>query len=192
VKLGKHHYERAQVYISFDADSGTVVPFTDATSAGYLNPRGKGRLEIISGKTTACAEFEPHQLYVFFDKTHGSVGFGSSAGGRGYPFAVTRHEDPQGLTEDSSIGAITDILAGAPQSNYTPATATLVTDLTNPTVLSGAVSSCVAFDPVTSICTQLRPIPLNTDDETGSTPDGTHPFSINWGVFWTEVPASED
>ena len=77
----------------------------------------------------------------------------------------------------------------------------------NPTVLSGAVSSCVSFDPVTSICSALTPSALGTsagdfylyepytDDETpigNSPPDGTHPYSINWGVWWSEIPAHRE
>jgi hypothetical protein len=206
-KLGDRFYQRAQVYISFDADRSRVVAFQDTHSAGYINDRGRGRLKIVRGSTVVTAEFDPNQLFVYFDKTHGSVGIGSNAGGRGYPFSVTRHEDIQGLVENSTIGAITDILAGTPPSDFTPQTASLVTDLTNPTVLSGAVSSCVAFDPVTSICSSPGPIALKTsagdfylyepytDDETFNgnlPPDGTHPFSINWGVFWSEIPTLSD
>jgi hypothetical protein len=72
----------------------------------------------------------------------------------------------------------------------------LVTNLTNPTTLSGPASSCVAFDPRTSYCSNLTPIGLNTNrgnfylfepytvDEIG---DGTAVFSPNWGVFWSEL-----
>jgi hypothetical protein len=203
-KLGGHFYQNAQIYISFAADRSTALPFTDAQSAGYINATGSGRLRIVHGSSVVSATFAPNQLYVYYDKTHGSIGIGSQAGGRGYPFSVTRNEDVQGLVENSTIGAITDILSGAlPAGDFTSQTATLKTDLTNATVLSGAVSSCVSFNPVTSICSALTPVALHTsagdfylyepftDDET-SPYDGTHPFSINWGVFWSEIPASHD
>jgi hypothetical protein len=203
-KLDGHVYQNAQIYISFDADRSTALPFQDAQSAGYINATGQGRLKIVHGSSVTSADFAPNQLYAYFDKTHGSVGIGSKAGGRGYPFTVTRNEDVQGLVENSTIGAITDILSGTRVTDFTPQTATLVTDLTNQTVLSGAASSCVSFDPATSVCSALTPIALKTsagdfylyepytDDETpigNSPPDGTHPYSINWGVWWSEIPA---
>jgi hypothetical protein len=198
-KLGHTYYDHAQIFLVVEADRSTALPYQDATSSGYTNSVGHAQLILIQGSKIITAAFAPNQLYVYYDKTHGSVGFGSHAGGRGYPFSVTRHEDPEGLVENSSIGAITDILSGAASStDFSPAVPTLETDLTNETALSGGVSSCVAFDPATSICSNLNPLPLKTsagdfylyepytDDET--TTDGSQPFTINWGTFWSQIP----
>ncbi len=203
VTLGGQHYSHAQVYISFEADASTAAPFIDATSYGYINSSGRAQVTVISGLRIATADFAPGQLYVYFDVAHSSIGFGSYAGGRGYPLSLTANQDNGGMVENSSIAAIGDLLTTqADAVNYTPATVSLETDLTNATALSGGASSCVAFDPATSICSNLTPIPLRTsrgnlylfepytDDE--STPDGTAPFSINWGMFWADLGSNND
>jgi hypothetical protein len=41
------------------------------------------------------------QLYVYYDVTHGSIGFGSAAGGRGYPLSLTANHDNGGMVENS-------------------------------------------------------------------------------------------
>jgi hypothetical protein len=199
VTLGELHFKGAQIYISVDSDSTTAEPFPDNPSGGFINSAGETHIKIISGRRTISADFAPDQVYVYFDKTSGSVGFGSYAGGRGYPLSLTANADREGLVENSSVGAVADIMTmSADATNYTDATASLVTDLTNPTTLSGAASSCVEFDPATSICSNLNPVPLKTDkgdfyifepytdDETTTT--DAQPFSINWGVFWSERP----
>jgi len=203
VRIAGQSFNHAQVYLSFQGDAANVVPFTDATSFGYINPTGRAQVTVISGLRMITADLAPNQLYVYYDIAHGSLGFGSYAGGRGYPLSLTQNQDNGGMVEYSSIAAITDILTtSADAVNYTPATATLVTDLTNATALSGGASSCVAFDPATSICSNLTPVPLRTsrgdfflyepytDDETTS--DGTAPFSINWGMFWSDLGGNEN
>lgn len=203
VSLGGVFYPAAQVYISFEADASKVVPYSDSSSHGYINPAGRAQVTIINGRHTAVAFFAPNQLYVYYDVTHGSIGFGSNAGGRGYPLSLTSNQDNSGLVENSTIAAITDILTTpANVVNYTAATVGLETDLTNATALSGAASSCVGFDPATTICSNLTPAPLATsrgdfllyepytDDETTS--NGTAPFSVNWGIFWSDLGVNED
>jgi hypothetical protein len=69
-------------------------------------------------------------------------------------------------------------------------------------VLSGGVSSCVSFDPLTSICSNLSPVALKTDKgdlylfepytDDVTTGDGTQPQTINWGTFWTEKPSDKE
>ncbi len=203
VTLGGQHFSHAQVYISFEADAANVLPFIDATSYGYINSTGRAQVTVISGLRMVTADFAPGQLYVYFDVAHASIGFGSYAGGRGYPLSLTANQDNGGMVENSSIAAIVDLLTTPANAfNYTPATVSLETDLTNATALSGGASSCVAFDSATSVCSNLTPIPLRTsrgnlylfepytDDET--MPDGTAPFSINWGMFWADLGVNHD
>jgi hypothetical protein len=198
VRLGGQSFSHAQVYLSFEGDAANVVPFNDGASSGYINSSGRAQVTIISGLRMITAAFAPGQLYVYYDVVHGSIGFGSNAGGRGYPLSLTADQDSPGLVENSSLFAITDILTTPSNAvNYSPATPNLETDLTNATALSGGASSCVAFDPVTSICSNLNPIPLRTsrgnlylfepytDDETTTT--GAAPFTVNWGMFWADL-----
>jgi hypothetical protein len=203
VTLGNRHFPGAQVYISMDADAAAVVPFTSGSSHGYRNSEGNTHVTVVAGGRTFSAEFDPGQIYVYFDVGTASVGFGSQAGGPGYPLAVTGTSDNNndGLVENSSIAAVVDIM-GTPGDVqlYSPATATLVTDLTNATVLSGDASSCAAagFDPVTSICNDLTPKVLKTNhgDFTISEPytadHGSGQYSVSWGLFWSEPGRRDD
>jgi hypothetical protein len=199
VTLGARQFTGAQVYLRLDADASTAVPFSDSTSSGYMNT-GRGRVTIISNGSAVSASFAPGQIYVYYDVQNSSVGFGSYAGGRGYPLSITQNEN-SGMLEASLIGAVADIqrTSGADQANYTPATGTLVTDLTNPTLLSGGASSCVSFAVTSSVCSNLTPIPLATSQgnftisEPYTDDEGGGPFSINWGSFWSEnIPILED
>ena len=199
VSLGGQLYTGAQVYFSMASDASRVVPFADSSSQGFINPVGVAQVQIRTGGRTITAFIAPGQLYVFYDTTHQSIGFGSYAGGRGYPFNLTQNHDSPGLVENSVLEALGDIATTpADVVNYTAGVPGLATDLTNATVISAGVSSCAtSFDPVTSICSNLTPVPLYTsrgklyvfepytDDET--TLDGSSPFSVNWGMFWSEL-----
>jgi hypothetical protein len=199
VALGGHLYKRAQVDLSFDADASTAVPFSDG-SHGFINATGNAHVTVTSGGHAVSASLKIGQVYVYWDIDKASVGFGSPAGGRGYPLSITANQDSfsNGLVENSSVGAVADLtLVPADSTFYSTPTAGLATDLTNETTLSGAASSCVAFDPVTSACSNFNPVALQTnlgplylfepytDDETLNGIAG--PFSINWGVFWSEL-----
>ena len=202
--LGGQSFNGALVYISFQADPHNVVPFSDAISSGFLNTAGKGRVTIVSGRHVVSASFLPGQIYVFLDVKNSSVGFASYASGRGYPLAFTATQ-PSGSFygfQSSTLGAVGDILrTAADASKYTPLTATLLTNLTNPTTLSGNASSCGSLDPTTAICSNLTPVPLATsqgsftitepytDDVTGT---GTQPYSGNFGIFWSEKRSHTD
>jgi len=205
VQLGRHHYPAAQVYLSFDADASTAVPFTNGSSFGFVNTKGNAHVTIVSGGRSVSADFDQSELYVYYDVANASIGFGSNAGGSGYPLSITKNDDNQfsGLVQYSSIGAVSDLtLVSADAALYSAATATLATDLTNATALSGGASSCVAFDPATSVCSNLTPIPLKTSrgdfylyepyTEDESANGGTGPYSINWGFFWSDRGHRDD
>ena len=118
---------------------------------------------------------------------------------------------------NTTAGALTDIRnTPANASNYSPLTATLGTDLKTPTNLTGAALTCTAPVPLVSVdndgtspqyttlgCpsdtavtkvtlqSDLGPITLSapyTDLNLGNLP----PYSLNWGVFWAELPPSDD
>jgi hypothetical protein len=199
VTLGFHHYSHAQVYLSYDADTSTAVPFSNGPSSyGFINARGRAHVTVVSGGRVASADFAPGQIYVYYDVGSASIGFGSTAGGAGYPLSLTSNFDYNGVVENSSVGAVADLTVNSADATlYSPETATLATDLTNATTLSGAANSCVAFNPLTSACSNLTPVALQTsrgpfslyepytDDETANGRPG--PYSINWGVFWSEL-----
>lgn len=197
VSLGRHHFQNAEVYLSFDADTSDVFPFTQGAAQGFMNSVGEAHVKIISGGRLYKADFDSDQLYVFYDVAQSFLGFGSQAGGFGYPLGLTSN-DQDSLTEFSSVGAIAALAAGnvAP-GTYSPATSALSTDLTNATAVSGVASSCASLDPTTTTCTNLTPVALRTNkgdfllyepytaDDTST--GGTAPHSINWGTFWTNI-----
>lgn len=199
VALGSRYFPRAQVYLSYDADTSTAVPFNNGpASHGFINAGGNAHVTIVHGQHVASADFAPGQIYVFYDVGAASVGFGSTVGGSGYPLSITAHPDVNGMVEFSSVGAVADLTTNSADATlYSNETASLATDLTNPTTLSGAANSCVAFDLATSVCSNLTPAALQTsrgpfslyesywDDE--STTNVPAPYSINWGVFWSEL-----
>jgi hypothetical protein len=203
VTLGGEHFKGAQVYLSFDANPASAAPFSNGSSSyGFINTAGNAHVTVISrtGRTVS-ADFEPGQIYVYYDVGESAVGFGSVAGGKAYPLTFTAKSndiyDGSGLVSLSTADAVSQILQHAYNaSSYSPATATLATDLTSATVLSGEASSCLAFDPATSYCSNFKPIGLKTNrgsfylfepyrDDAAS--DGTVVFSVNLGVFWSEV-----
>jgi hypothetical protein len=205
VTLGAHQYKGAQVYLTFNADASTVAPFS--SGHGFENAIGKAHVLIVQGSRAVSANFAPDQLYVYWDIDNASVGIGSntSAGAQsGYPVTITANRDSNGLTENSLVGAVSDLtLTPAKAANYTAGTATLATDLKNATTVSGAVSSCIGFDPGTSTCSSLTPVPLKTNRgdfylfepyrQDGDPSNGVPTYSINWGIFWSEIgPASDD
>jgi len=204
VQLGNVFLTAAQVYLTFEADAARVREFHDGPSSyGFINREGRGRVVIVTGNQVREAEIERGEVYVYYDVGSSAVGFGSRAGGRGSPLAVTSHQDLEGLVEWSSIGAVADLTRQpANAAMYNPATATLVTDLTNATTLSGAANSCVALDATTGVCSNFVPVGLRTsagllylyesftEDEQGNGDVG--PSSINWGVFWAEPGQRED
>lgn len=207
VKIGRQLYRGAQVYLSFRADTSTALTFNDSTGYGYRNEVGTGRVTIVTGRETITARFAPNQVYVFFDVAHSSIGFGSyMTAGRGYPLVVTALEDhDDGLTENSSVGAVADIIRNpADMANYSSDVVALKTDLKNETALSGAVSSCVQFDVTTSTCSNFVPVALKTERgdlllyEPFTVDDSVPPVaaqrhSVNWGFFWsTKVTAGKE
>jgi len=197
VGIGTHFIPAAQVYLTFEADAARVRPFNDGPSSyGYLNREGRAHVTIVKGHRVIEADIAPGEIYAYYDVGRGAVGFGSR-NGRGFPLAISDHEDPNGLVEWSTVGAVSDLTrTPANGANYTPETASLKTDLTGATALSGAASSCLWLDLATGVCNDFTYTALRTsigplflyenywEDESANGDVG--PYSIQWGVFWSE------
>ena len=185
------------MYLQLQADASNVVPLDGVT--GWVNDVGRARVSIVKNGRTLTADILPGQLYVYLDITLAQAGFGSYAGGLGYPLGITAHTGSlQGLTDNNTLGAVADLtLDPANSVNYTPATVTLLTDLTKATVLTGTASSCLALDPATSGCSNQTPVAIRTtrgdllmsepytDLGDGSDPSWK-PVSVSWAIFWAE------
>jgi hypothetical protein len=203
VSIGGQFYYGAKIHLSFSSNTFSVRPLSGAGPHAYVNEDGTARVVITKGSTTISAKFEPYQIYVFFDPSTSSVGFGSfsNSGGRAYPVTLTQNS----FNSAQLVGAVSDIInsSGVDAVKYTPKTKTLVTNLANETVLADFISSCPApnFDPATSFCLNM-PTPTKLTTNKGdfylyqpytqffSTPQ---PFSNNWGMYWsTFVPEEDD
>ena len=195
VQIGGRRYRGAQVYLSFDAHVGTVVK----TGSRSVNRTGSAHVRVVSGRRTILADFAPDQIYVYFDAANAGVGFGSLIDGvdhPGYPLTLTSQECDS-LTENSLIGAVSDVATNPSNAvNYTADVLGINPDLMHPTTLSGPASSCAAFDPVTSICSDSESIPLKTNrgsfylfrpyTDLDVLCSSAGPISVNWGSFWVE------
>ena len=205
VTRGGQPYNGAQVYLSFNSDTSHVVPFSSGN--GFRNTTGSAHVTIVSGQNVTPADFAPGQIYVYYDIDHASIGFGSIATNgstqSGYPLSITANQDTNtnGLVENSLVGAVSDLTLTGDVTNYTAATAGLKTNLKNATLMSGGASSCLGFDPSTSTCTSLTPVPLHTSRgdfllfepyRQDAVAPGQTTCSVNWGLFWAEVPQEEE
>jgi hypothetical protein len=199
VSIGGRLLKNAKIHLFFSSHRSEVEPLSGSGPHAFVNEDGTARVVITKGASTIRVKFDPHQLYVFFDPSTASVGFGSfgSAGGRAYPITFTNNT----LNTPQLAGAVSDIINNpANAANYTPETATLVTNLKNETVLADFASSCPApaFDPATSNCSNLTtPTKLTTNKgdfflfEPYTQTQNSSTFSNNWGVFWSAF-GSED
>ena len=74
------------------------MPFSSGN--GYRNATGKAHVTIVSGQRVASADFDPGQIYVYYDIDHGSIGFGSTGKSgtseSGYPLSITANQDFSG------------------------------------------------------------------------------------------------
>jgi hypothetical protein len=113
VILGQKHYQAAQVYLSFDADVSTAVPFKDGPPNSFVNAIGYAHVTIVSHGHVVSADFDPGQIYVYYDEGNASVGFGSTAGKSGYPLTITDKSVTTSLAHildgNSLGGAVSDI-----------------------------------------------------------------------------------
>lgn len=113
---------------------------------------------------TITATLAPHQIYVFFDRSNTSAGFGSYSGGPGYPLTLSSNNANY---DAQLLDAISDIILNpADSGNYLPETTTIegLADLEHPIVLADLASSCTSLDPVSGHCTSINaPAKLVTD-----------------------------
>jgi hypothetical protein len=200
VSIGGRRFNNAKIHLSFSSDTSTVKPLSGTGPKAFVNEDGIARVVITKGSTTIKAKFDRHQIYVFFDPSTGSVGFGSHSGGRAYPVTVTQCA----CNSPQLVGAVSDIIDsnGADANKYTPKTATLLTDLTNETVLADFASSCSpysAFDVVNGFCSNLSAVPakLTTNEgdfylfEPYTQTQTSFPFSNNWALFWSNFSSDQ-
>jgi hypothetical protein len=193
--------QNASIHLSFRSRISDVTQLADSGPNSAINTEGAARVEIKQGARTVSANFDPGQIYVYFDSSTASAGFGSFSGGRAYP-AVLAPTYAHGDLD--LLAAVADILTGG-STYYTPPTADLahVTDLKHETMLSDYVSSCTDYDfsLYPGVCYNLprsRKLTTNRGDfylyqpynvSSNSDPTPLMRSSDSWGVFWTTFDA---
>jgi hypothetical protein len=197
VTIAGQTFHGAVVNLSMEANTATVTPLKFGSSTAYKNTEGEAFVTVISRGKVIKARFHYGMIYAFFDPATASIGFGSLAGGPAYPLSLTNDPLKRSTIENSSVGAIADILTTPANAvNYTNDVASLATNLRNETVLSGPASSCVAFDPATLGCSNFTPVYLATDKGPfalfepyydAEADPVTPKHTVNFGIFWSEL-----
>jgi hypothetical protein len=201
-----HHF--ATVRIDLLSTISRVQHATGTTR--YTNSSGIAFIHIDTGERTYTAEIHRGQIYAVADLPNLIAGFGASSGG--YLLFITQAGGQSG--GNTTIGAVADLLAGGNAGSYSSAVAHLGADLRTATNLTGAAFSCnvnptseLSQSPFggasyptygcstpnagVTIATTIGPITLYSPylDYGSSTalPPVPQPYSLNWGVFWSEV-----
>jgi hypothetical protein len=195
VTLGKQVFKRAKVLFTLVSNSGWVQPLSGSDPNAYINGKGTAQVTVMTGSTVVTATFSPNQIYVYFTPGMVSMGFGSTAGGRNYPLAIS-NDSCLCFQELFTITAVSDIVSTpGDASQYTPEVASLVTDLRNETMLGGAAFSCPTSDPLQTGCSSLTSPPkLATNNGAFSIYEPytesffwspPYPVSLNGALFWS-------
>ena len=146
VSLGGLFYHNAEVTLTLSADTRDIKSFNvtapdGVTGSGLLVDKGRASVRIQTPGRSVLATFAPGQILVALDSENGGVGFSSYIG-------------PNGLEPAYPLG----LDAGTVSS---------VSDLTNPTNITGSGWSCIGFPPETNgnngDCFDPTPYPLKTD-----------------------------
>jgi hypothetical protein len=182
----------------------------NGSSTGVTNASGSFKIRIDTGNATYVGRFSAGQIAAVIDIPNLVSGFSAGAG---YALLVSEAGGRSG--GHTTVGALADILATpADQANYTPQTLTLGTDLKTASNLTGAALSCaVAPTPEVSVdndgvtpmystfgCPSSAPVVIRTDigkvqiyaPYVDLTDGSRNPYSLNWGVFWVELPPTDD
>ena len=201
VSLNGELFQNASIHLSFRSRTSHVTPLPSGPNSS-INTGGVARVDIKQGNRAVSATFARNQIYVYFDSSTASAGFGSYSGGRVYPAALA----PTIVHSDTELlGAVSDILNGG-SNYYSPATVDLAaaTDLKHETMLADYVSSCGSFDFLLGVCNDLLTVPKLTSDHGDfsvyepynkngfNDPTSLVRSSDNFGVFWTTFDLEDD
>lgn len=202
-------YHNAVLRIDQISDTKKVKALAGSTT-GVTNATGTFKVRIDTGNATYTGRFSAGQVAAVIDIPNLVTGFSAGAG---YALLISEAGGQSG--GHTTVAALADIAATPTDSaNYTPATLTLGTDLKSASNLTGTALSCavaptaessVDNDGVTPSyptfgCPSGAPVVLHTDignvqiySPYVDLTDGTrNPYSLNWGVFWVELPPTDD
>jgi len=152
-KLGSYPFAEAVIRIVLISDTSHVQATPSAAGSGmlFVNKSGYARVTIIQNGRPVVANFQPGQIYVFYDAGKGIAGFGSAISPT-YPVALDCNNtitNASSYTADcqagnaagfDSDGTLSALFLGA--AYFTPQTLTLPKTLTQSTLLTGRAHMC--------------------------------------------------
>jgi hypothetical protein len=186
VSIGGQLLQNASIHLSFSSNISHVRRDGSGLPKGYINDQGTARVVATDGSTTIRATFAPGQIYVYFDPSLGSAGFGSVAGGRSYPAVLGS------TSEFNLLQAVSDILRNQVLSGltYSPQTQTLakISDLKHAMVLADVVQSCTSSPGQPYCSSPPTATKLTTDKGDFYLYEPYAQYTIGWGnsaLFWS-------
>ena len=214
VTVQGHFYHFATVRIDLLSDTSKVQPLP-GSATGFMNSHGTATIRIDTGSQTITAQINANQIFAVADIPNLIAGFGA---GSGYALLITQAGGQSG--GNTTVAALADILATGDSASYSPEVRNLGTNLKTATNLTGAAFSCpiaptseisktpygppwesyptygcAAANPAVTLGTSGGPVTLYSpylDFANASYLDYpvAAPYSLNWGVFWAELPPS--
>jgi hypothetical protein len=173
--IGSWTFTQAQVTLQFRGDTRNTYTAPELGGNAYRNDVGFATIVITQGTTSVAAHLAPHQVYVRYNPTLGSAGFGSFAVGPLYPIVfscfgagtcdptltVANGDFPAG----EILPALSHVLySPGDAAYYSPALSDLLTaDLRGPALLSGYVLACANYDSNNGVCPGAPSQPIVTD-----------------------------
>ena len=174
-QIGSWSFNQAQVTLQFRGDSRNVYTAPELSGTAYRNDVGYATITITQGTTSVVAHLAPHQVFVRYNPTLGSAGFGSFAVGPLYPIVFSCYSQVTcdatdtvangGFPAGETLPALA-VVNGSPGEAvyYSPALSDLLTtDLRGPTLLTGYVLACANFDFTNGNCISAPSQPIVTD-----------------------------
>ena len=148
----------------------TVTVIEDAVTV-FRNDHGNALLHLTRGALTTVVHIAANQIFVRYDPTNGIVSFGTRTIGPFYPVAVGWCTLPLGcgpigtqVADGSITGALAQLKADPnDRMFYSPGVPAQATKLRGPTLLTGFMDACVAFDVAKNNCPTIPDTPIKTD-----------------------------
>jgi hypothetical protein len=137
----------------------------------YRNDQGTALLYLTRGTQTTIAHIAANQVFVRYDPTNGIVSFGTHGIGPYYPVSVGWCTVPLGCGKIATnyqdvtiVGALAQLKAAPNDLVFYPAAVrALATDLRGPTLLTGFMDACLAYEVSKNVCPSIPTTPIKTD-----------------------------
>jgi hypothetical protein len=162
-KLGALPFTNAGITLTLRTDTNSVdtskVAADGVTGVPshplYKATKGVATVNLLVNGKNIFAEFRAHEVYVSYDPFLGLVGFGSTAGGPGYPLVIGDYQGPNlppGWVYPGTVSALADLAnKSSTADQFSAAALALPANLKHSTLLTGATINCpgapFALDP---------------------------------------------